>query len=417
MDIRIISPVKGGAVEAVSSKSQLHRALICAALSQGTTEIFCREYGEDIAATADAVSCFAHIERTEKGFLTEKSPVFLKNSFDCRESGSTYRFMLPVMSALGFEGLIYGSAALAARPISPLYEEIVRSGGVLSEKGIFPMHLKGRMRGGRFSIRGDISSQFISGMLMALPLCEEGGSIAIEGELKSAPYVDMTVEVMERFGVDIVREKGLIEIKKGSKYSSCGSFKAEGDWSAAAFWLAAGAFSEEGITVTGIDRASRQGDRRIVDVLKTFGAKATEKCVGITVSKGSLTGCEIDAADIPDLVPVMAVVAAAAKGKTVFYNTDRLRYKESDRVESVTAMINGLGGRAVPYENNIEVFGGGLKGGKISSFNDHRIAMSAAVASAICEKEVVISDAQAVSKSYKSFFKDFEALGGKVERE
>ena len=322
------------------------------------------------------------------------------------------RFLLPVAGALGIRATFTGRGKLAERPLSPLYEEMGAHGVKLSAQGRFPLTAEGQLTPGIYTMAGNVSSQFFTGLLMALPMLAGDSEIRILGTLESASYVEMTLETLERFGIRIERRERGFFIPGAQRYRSPGCLTIEGDWSGAAFWLAAGALSKEGVACGGLNTASAQGDRAMLGLMKAFGAETAQEGGLIRVSRGKLRGLEIDAGDIPDLVPALATVAAFAEGETVITRIARLRLKESDRVESVLAMIRGLGGRAEATENEMRIAGGGLEGGVADVFGDHRIAMAAAIAGSAAKGPVEIIGAEAVAKSYPGFFEVFQALGG-----
>jgi len=242
--------------------------------------------------------------------------------------------------------------------------------------------------------------------------------IDITGRIESLPYINITLQSVREFGITAEFEGNKITIPGNQKYRSPGSLTVEGDWSNAAFWACLGALSEEGITVRGVKRESLQGDRAVIDILRRFGAEIKQGDDFVTVRKKSLTAVRIDASEIPDLVPVLTVVAAVANGETRIFNAARLRIKESDRIESTVAMLKSLGADAESTRDGMRVFGKrSLSGGRIDSYNDHRIAMSAAVAAAVSGGTVEIRGAEAVKKSYGDFFERFEELGAEVARQ
>ena len=406
MEVTIYKPTVPNIVRAVSSKSFAHRALICAALSQKETQIVCKDTNQDIEATVRVLNAMgADISRQSDRFTVRpiKERKTEKLQLDCGESGSTLRFLLPVASALGLSALFTGHGRLLSRPMTELINCLTSHGANIctNEQGI---ELSGKLKSGRFEISGGISSQFITGLLLALPLLEDAGEIKLTSRLQSAPYVDITQDIQRKFGIFSSFEKDIRRVPSDS-YISPAVYNVEGDWSNAAFFLACGALGKHEVTVTGLDSHSIQGDRRIADILSRFGAELEWNKDELTVSPRPLRALNIDAQDIPDLVPVIAVCAAAAKGKTVISGISRLRLKESDRAASVTALIRSLGGDAEADEDTLTVYGTGkLKGGSADGAGDHRIVMSAAAAALICENEVHIKNAEAVEKSYPSFF-------------
>lgn len=398
-----------GTLPAIPSKSMAHRLLICAALSEGATVIECHARSEDIDATVNCLTAMgAGISYTDGAFTVEPG-VFSRTVCDCGESGSTLRFLLPVLCALGVGGSITMHGRLPERPIEPLRSELIAHGCTISDEGINPLTFDGKLTGGIYTIPGDISSQYISGLLFALPLTGERCEIRITGKIESLPYIEMTLDAIRQFGINVTFEKGVITIPEGQKYITPGKAKVEGDWSNAAFPLCAAALGGE-VTLTGIG-AGLQGDREILDTLRLFGADVTENEDSVTVKKAALRPIDLDASDIPDLVPVIAITALGAEGKTTVTGAGRLRIKESDRIATVCEMIRNLGGEAEELPDGMVINGKGkLAGGVVNAHGDHRIAMSAAVASLICEGTVTITGAQAVGKSYPKFFEDFDKL-------
>jgi 3-phosphoshikimate 1-carboxyvinyltransferase len=422
MQVNIKKAELGGTVKAIASKSFAHRLLICAALCDAETELICSESSGDIEATVRCLNALgARISRTKDGFLimpVTKETVKKGAALHCGESGATLRFLLPVSCALYANAAFYPEGRLPYRPLSPLYEQLLSHGCTLSGQGTVPFKSGGKLKSGRFTLPGNVSSQFISGLLLALPLLEGDSVLEITGDLESESYIDMTLSALSAFGVKIGCENNnrLFLIKGNQQYRSPGIAEAESDWSNAAFWLCAGALSERGITCTHLNPDSLQGDRAVTDILARFGANVDTREQSVTVRRGRLRGIGIDARNIPDLVPVLCAVASAAEGETVIKNAQRLKNKESDRLMTVYETLTALGADVLKTEDGL--IGRGkprLAGGKADSFGDHRIAMTAAVLSCICENEVSIVRAEAVDKSYPGFFRDFAALGGKIE--
>jgi len=397
-----------GTVSAIPSKSQAHRALICAALADKPTRIECSGVSEDIIATADCLSALgAKIERDQDGFNILPINKLNKNNklinLNCGESGSTFRFLLPITCALGLESGFILKGRLSQRPLSPLYEELINHGCNLSPQKSNPFYASGNLLPGKYILDAGVSSQFISGLLFALPLLDGDSELRLTGNIESLPYINLTMEMLELFGINISFDGEVFNILGNQDYKSPGLIKIEGDWSNAAFWLSAGAIGSENVTCTGLDLNSSQGDKLILDILNKFGGE-------------KLNGIEIDARDIPDLVPVLAVVGAIAQGTTVISGASRLRGKESDRLAAINAMLKNLGADISETNDGLIINGGNLlKGGEVSACGDHRIAMAAAVAATVCENPVLIRGADAVNKSYPGFFEDFRVLGGRVE--
>lgn len=418
MKVRVAAKNLNGKILAVSSKSDAHRAVICAALCEEKTEVFVDEFSDDINATADCLAAMgAKISQTKNGFIFSGGARHGEDaSLNCCESGSTLRFLLPVATALGGRKTFIGSGRLPSRPILPLMTALEGHNVAFDNKKL-PIVSAGRLTGGEFTLPGNISSQFISGILLALPLMDEGGTVTVTDGLQSKGYVDMTIRTMEKFGVECVKlEDDKYSVKSDSKYVSPGIYRVEGDWSGAAFFLAAGAISGD-VTVSGLNADSAQADRVILDVLREFGADVTCDGENIRVRSADAKPFEIDVSDCPDLFPILAVLACRAKGESRLYNASRLRLKESDRVATTAAMLRALSVEVKETEDSLTICGTGcVKGGAISGAGDHRIIMSAAVASLMCGSQgnpsIMITDAEAISKSYPSFFKDFTTCGG-----
>ena len=386
MDVSIKPSVLSGKIKAISSKSIAHRMLICAALSDGESLIEIDNSSEDIEATISALENLgAEIEKNQNTYKVKPVKEITSAILDCGESGSTLRFLVPVCASLGVKTVFCGRGRLPQRPMDTL-TDVLEKHSVKVNKG-FPLEIEGKLSKGRYVIDGSVSSQFITGLLLALPQAG-GGEIEITGNFQSKSYVDITVSVMEKFGVK-VEEKENLYIVPDKKFT-CANLVAEGDWSNGAFFLTAG------VTVENLDINSKQGDRKILEVLKTLQKEDEE--------------IFIDVSDIPDLVPIISVRASVRKGKTNIINAERLKLKESDRIFSTVSMINSLGGQAEGTDNSIIIYGKEkLKGGTVDSFNDHRIAMSLTVLSSVFGGK--IENAECVNKSYPLFFKDCEQLG------
>lgn len=405
----------GGTVAAPPSKSAAHRALICAALSRHVRAVSPISCSADMEATLSALDAmgFPSCRRWEQvTFLGYTRPEGVKE-INCRESGSTLRFLLPLAAALGMKALFTGEGRLPQRPMDALTEQLTAHGVTFSAPQM-PFEIGGFMKPGLYTLPGDVSSQFVSGLLLALPLLAGDSEIRLTSPLQSGAYVDMTLDALKHAGIRIERVPTGYLVPGGQQYTPK-DYAVEGDWSNGAFWLCAGTlFSEQGVTVTGLDPDCAQGDRAVLEILRRFGASPILSEGGITVQKTALRGCAIDAGEIPDLVPILAVTAAFAKGHTEIYNAARLRIKESDRISSVAALLRDMGGVVDEGEDRLVIHGGRqLTGGDVDSVNDHRVAMSATVAALGCSGPVALYGAGAVNKSYPDFFKDFESLGGK----
>lgn len=412
----LINPSKiGGKICSIPSKSYAHRILICSAFSNAPTDIVMDiNFSKDIEATAKCLENLGcKICKKDDNCITvfPAKQISVAPVLDCFESGSTLRFLLPVVATLGNNSTFIGSGKLPDRPISMLLNQLENHAVSFSSSSL-PLTVKGKMNGGVFSISGDVSSQFVTGLLLALPLTKEGGEIKLTSPLESKSYVDITIEVMKSFGVDVeITPSGYI-VPPNSKYISPQKIAVQGDWSNSAFWLCSGAISDE-IVCTGLDLKSSQGDKAILEILKLYGAKVETHNNTVKVSPNNQNPFNFDAQNVPDLVPVVSVIASIANGVTTITNTQRLRIKECDRIEATINLLQSLGSNASYRDGVLKIFGNGkLDGGKVCGYNDHRIVMSAAVASTVCSSSVTISDANAVLKSYPNFFEDFKKLGG-----
>ena len=382
MNITITPRHLRGDVTVIPSKSQAHRLLICAAFADGPTQLVCSETNRDIEATVDCLRALgAQILSTESGYTVFPVESVPQSAvLPCCESGSTLRFMLPVAGALGVDATFTMEGRLPKRPLSPLWEEMERMGCSLSRPTENTIHCQGKLRCGKYSIDGGVSSQFITGLLFAHMLLDDC-TLNITGKLESKPYVDLTKAALELFAD-----------RHSPEYVAV-----EGDWSNGAFWLAANALGCN-LSIRGLNQDSLQGDRAVVDILQQLETGRPTASV----------------ADIPDLVPILSVVAATKHG-AVFTDIQRLRLKESDRVASVIALLENLGGKATATENTLTVSPATLTGGTVDSCNDHRIAMAAAIAATVCIDPVTILGAEAVKKSYPQFWAEYRRLGGKYE--
>ena len=418
MKVKIKSADLHGAVRVPASKSEAHRFLICAALADQRTDINIYGICSDIEATAECLEEIgAGVNRTETGYsITPIKSAVSGGLLKCRDSGSTLRFLLPVAAALGCDVTFFREGKLHERPLSPLDEEMLKHGTSLSSDGRY-LNVKGKMIGSSYTIAANVSSQFISGILMALPILG-GGNITLEGKIESVDYIKMTIDAMKVFGVDVKFEDNVLSVSSGSVYKSPKKLAVTGDWSGAAFWTAAGALSSEGITVEGIDTEATQGDRRIADVVSSMGASVQIGESSIKVSEASLGGIKLDASDIPDIVPIISVIASVADGETVISGAARLRIKESDRLAVMTEVLSLMGADVTEMSDGLAIKGcGRLHGAVVDAHGDHRIAMSAAIASMKCGGDVTVLGAECVSKSYSAFWDDFVSLGGIIEIE
>lgn len=400
MNIKITPAQLFGEVSAIASKSVAHRQLICAAFSDAPTKISCPEISKDIIATADCLKALGAEITYENSQFNIIPIVEIKENahLNCGESGSTLRFMLPVVSALGVKTTFKMEGRLPKRPLSPMWEELISHGADLEKPTDDTIRVSGKLDNTPFSIRGDISSQFITGLLFSLCVLKEPTQIKATTPIESMPYINITNEVLKDFGINVTLKDNIFSIQ--GKLTTKGIYKSDGDWSNGAFWLCADKLSKKTVRCTGLSQNSPQGDKEILNILNELDKYESE----------------IDGRNIPDLIPIVSVVASVSKGTTVIKNAQRLRIKESDRILSTFELIKNLGGKCEITDDGLIIEGvEKLKGGIIDSFNDHRIAMSAAIASIVCENEVVINGAEAVEKSYPAFWEDFKKLDGKYE--
>ena len=396
MDITVFPQQLEGAIEAIPSKSQAHRALICAAFSDEATKIICRQTNDDIEATADCLNALgATIQRTDYGYhVTPVRAIPTTATLNCRESGSTLRFMLPVAGGLGVDTTFVLAGRLPNRPLSPLWEEMERMGCELTRPTENTIRCQGKLQAGKYSIDGGVSSQFITGLLFAAALIPGTTEISITGKLESEPYIRLTQQVLQHFGVNSDGYK----VSATYPFTSPKEMVIEGDWSNGAFFLTAKTLGSN-LLLSNLNPSSAQGDSACVKILQQFNSAHTT----------------VDCKDIPDLVPILAVAAASMHGAR-FENIGRLRLKESDRVESVLSMLKALGANCSADADSLEVQPAQFKSCIIDSVNDHRIAMSAAIAATVATGPITILGADCVKKSYPSFWDEYSRLGGHYEQ-
>ena len=395
MNITIYPGKLSGQIRAIPSKSQAHRFLICAAFADKPTFIQCPNTNQDIEATARSLSAIgAKIRYRDDGYYVEPvCSIPNQAKIDCGESGSTLRFLLPICCALGIRTIIHMSGRLPARPLSPLWEELQAHGCCLSRPTNDSILVEGKLKPGTYTVAGNVSSQYISGLLFAAALMDGKSNIHITGKLESVPYVEMTQLALRCF--DIKSNDYIVTGK--FPFSSPEQLCVEGDWSNAAFFLVAKAIGNP-IEVIGLDLASSQGDKAIMQIISRCERKPV-----------------IDISDIPDLAPILAVYFATQNGAT-FTNIQRLRLKESDRVASVSKMLRTFGIDAEYSEDTLRISSGAFHAGYIDAMNDHRIAMAAAIAATVAKGPVTIYGAECVAKSYPAFWEEYRRLGGNYEQ-
>ena len=393
---------------AVPSKSQAHRLLIAAALKKGRTVVRSVGDSDDVNATIRCLNALgASIEKVRNdavvfGIGKVRAGMLL----DAGESGSTLRFLLPVSAALGAECTFTGRGRLLQRPNAALCSALNKN-GVMTD-GI---SVKGCLKPGDYTIDATVSSQYISGLLLALPLLGGDSRILFSGDPVSKNYIDMTIEVLTSAGIRYKRVRKGFFIPGHQEYRLPDEVVCEGDWSGAAFMLTAGALGKK-TSVRGLNVRSLQGDRRILDVLRSSGAQITEKGDRIEVCSDKKIPFEVDLQNIPDLAPVLAVLAATLPGKSRLKNVNRLQIKESDRLAAIQEMLSAAGIGSKKERDDLVIFGGKPICGRFDGKNDHRMVMSSVLLAGICEGESVVTDAEAVKKSYPGFFEDYAKIGG-----
>lgn len=442
MDIKIIPRKLKGRLDALPSKSHAHRVLIAQKLARMQSAADAEALNADGSPGSEIPTFSKDIEATKNCLaqLDSGSP-----RLNCIESGSTMRFMLPVAMALRDEAVFIGTGKLPSRPISPLKEEMERNGCTFSpgtpaaDAADIPngfseiCTIRGRLQPGTYRLAGNVSSQFITGLLFALPLLDGDSTLELTTALESAGYVDLTLDVLRDFGIMIDERRSpegfnIYVINGSQRYTEPADVTVQGDWSNAAFWLACGALGGD-VTLDGVDMTSSQRDKEFADILMQMGAHLEVSSCGTSMDSTSATGglssirctgnglsaTDIDVAQIPDLVPVLATVMALADGTSEITHAERLRIKESDRIFTVHDFLSKLGADITDEGSGLSVRGKRtLSGGEVCGHNDHRIVMAAAVASCGCTGPVIIRGAEAVNKSYPDFFRDFAALGGEV---
>lgn len=417
MEIKVHGTLKG-AVTPPPSKSQAHRLLICAALGAEPCSIVCNSVNDDIMATMRCLNALgARITFSSGVFDVQPVNVTKGGMLDCGESGSTLRFLMSVAAVLGADATFTGKGKLPQRPMWAL-TDVLAAHGVSFERHSadeLPVTCNGTLQGGNFTLPGNISSQYLTGLLFALPLAAGDSEIEVTGELTSASYIDMTIDALRLAGISVERRNNIFRIKGNQQYRMPERVVVEGDWSSAAFWVVAGVIGKNPLTICGMNNESLQGDSAIIDLLRSMGAFISVDDDKVIAMPSHLFGAELDCMDTPDLVPILSVAAAAAQGTTTFINVGRLRFKESDRLAAMKSVLESFGITSSVGDDTFTVYGGKpVAAHPVDSFGDHRIAMSAAVLSTVAESVTTIICAECVAKSYPSFFEDFAALGGVV---
>ncbi|GKX65423.1 3-phosphoshikimate 1-carboxyvinyltransferase [Inconstantimicrobium mannanitabidum] len=414
-----ISPKKlSGDVNIPPSKSMAHRAVICASLSNGKSIITNIDYSDDIIATINAMRALgADIIEEERKLIIDGTNIFEKDAgiIDCNESGSTLRFLVPLSIARKNKVKFLGRGNLGKRPLTTFYNIFDKQEIKYSYKeDVLDLCIEGELKGGEYKVEGNISSQFITGLLFTLPVLKEDSIIEITTELESKGYIDLTLDMLNKFGIKIINNDYKQFVIKGNQEYTPMNYRVEGDYSQGAFYLCADALGNK-VKIKDLDLNSLQGDKEIIDILESLGAKVL-KAEEIEVQGWELVGTVIDGAQCPDVIPITAVVCALSKGKSRIINAKRLRIKECDRLKAISTELNKLGANIIEEEDGLIIEGvDTLTGGKVHSWKDHRIAMSLAIAATCCVEKVTIDYAECVSKSYPNFWQDYERLGGNID--
>jgi len=407
-----------GVVDIPPSKSLSHRGIIGAGLASGTSRVDHLIYSVDIEATLQCmrqIGC--HIETFQEHVIIEGvgGQIDITDPlFQCHESGSTLRFMIPIAMAGDKQVSFHGKGALKTRPLDPYFSIFDKQGISYDYQKSLPLTLEGKLQAGDFYLPGDVSSQFISGLLFALPLLDQESRIYIKAPFESKEYVTLTLDVLKEFGIHVDEIEGGYRVAGNQTYQAK-DFFVEGDYSQVAFWLVAGLISGP-IEAKGMNLESSQGDREVVDIIRSMGGQVSLNQDTITAWKQVLKATTIDASQCPDIIPVLTVLAAVTPGETHIINAGRLRIKECDRLHAIKTELNKLGADIEEYEDSLLVRGKeNLRGGRVNGWQDHRIVMSMAIASLACDQDVIIEGSDAISKSYPHFWDHFRALGGQVD--
>lgn len=422
-DLKIYPSELKGEVKIPPSKSMAHRAIICAALSEGLCIIENIDYSDDIIATIDAMNSLGAKIVKHKDYIEvigaygsdEKAKE--TRVIDCNESGSTLRFLVPISLLFKGSSNFIGRGNLGKRPLTTYYNIFERQGIQYSyEEGNLNLVINGELKAGTFEVEGNVSSQFITGLLFTLPLLKEDSKIIITTEMESKGYIDLTLKAMSDFGVEIINNNYREFIIKGNQKYNARNYRVEGDYSQAAFFLCADSLGND-VLCKDLDLNSLQGDKEVIDILERMNVVFNANDIGVKgIANGELTSTVIDGSQCPDIIPVLTAVASLTNGTTEIINAGRLRIKECDRLAAVTSELNKLGAKIIEKEDGLVITGvEKLQGGvEVWSHKDHRIAMTLAIASTRCEKPIVINDYECVAKSYPNFFEDFKALGGNI---
>ena len=415
-----ITPTKlKGTVAIPPSKSMAHRAILCASLAKGKSRIDHIEYSQDILATIAAMQALGTtIETFEDYLLIDGSTTFTKKQslIDCKESGSTLRFMIPVSLVKQGSRHFIGEGNLGKRPLDvfyPIFDE--QHIDYSYQKDILDLHIEGKLQPGTFVIPGNISSQFITGLLYALPLLDGDSKIILSSSLESVGYIDLTLQMLEKYGIRIENHQHQEYLIAGNQTYQAQDYYVEADYSQAAFYLVAGALGND-VTLKGLNIHSLQGDKEGLDILKQMGATIDHQGDLLKVKVDKLHPTTIDGSQCPDIIPVFSLLASLIQGQSEVVNAGRLRIKECDRLKAMYNELTKLGVKVIEHNDGLTINGVTcLSGGELSTYNDHRIAMTLAIASSVSSQEIILDNKECVKKSYPCFWEDFEKLGGKID--
>lgn len=415
--VKITPTALKGEVTIPPSKSLSHRAIICAALSKGESRVENLIFSEDIIATAKAMESLGikmELEEDSINIIGTNKLKLINNEIDCNESGSTLRFIIPIALLADGEVTFTGRGRLTSRPLTTYYNIFDKEGIEYNTKSGLPLKAKGSLKPSTYEVEGNISSQFITGLMFTLPLLNGDSKIKIIGDLESKGYVDLTIDVLKQYGVEIINNDYKEFIVKGSQEYKSQNYRVEGDYSQVAFFIVAGLLGGE-ITCLDVKKDSLQGDKAIVDIVRKMGGKIEIFEDKLKVYPSKTHGAVIDASQCPDLVPIIATLGALSEGETRIINAERVRIKESDRLEAMRCELNKIGADIKETPDGLIINGKkSLKGGIVEGWNDHRIVMAMAIASIRCEDDLIIEGSEAIKKSYPTFFEDFKKLGGIV---
>lgn len=417
--LRVYPSTVRGRIRAPPSKSYTHRALVVASLCNGPVVVKDPLISDDTKATINAVRAFGStVEAKGSSVIVHGALKRPETAIDASKSGTTLRLMTGIAGLIDGTTTLTGDESLRKRPMGPLLSAMESIGArTKSSDGYPPVEIRGKMKGGKASIRGDVSSQFVSSLMIAGSQTEKGVEVEIEGSIVSRPYLDITSAVLDQFGIKSECGREVVRVAGGQR-PRAKEYTVPGDFSSAAFMLSAGAVAAQGskVVVTNLnDRV--QADARIIEILRSFGAKVLIRGPDIEVERdGELSGAEIDLKDAPDLFPILCIVAAKAHGTSVLRGAGHLRFKESDRIDAMHRLLDAVGVPSEPLEDGMEIQGTGwIRGGTIQHFEDHRIAMAGAIAGLASEDGVVVPDAEVCSKSYPDFIEDLKSMGARVE--